>query len=131
MENIKKLKMKYYRSIIFCVTIFILIQCQSQKKVEYELPEAMLPHVKTMYAVQCDKGKILYDINCAKCHNTKVKGKQVIPDFRPEQLVGYALRVKNAAHEKNMPDTLVTEEELGIIMVFLSYKKKNEPIAKK
>jgi mono/diheme cytochrome c family protein len=125
------MKMKYYRLSVFCIVIFSLIQCQSQKKVEYELPEAMLPQVKTMYAVQCDKGKVLYDLNCARCHNTTVKGRQVIPDFKPEQLVGYALRVKNAQHEMSMPDTLVTEEELGIIMIFLSYKKKNVITAKK
>ena len=126
MVNIKDVRMKTVKFIIFSIIVFILVKCQSQKKVEYELPEAMLPHVKTMYAVQCDKGKILYDINCARCHNTNVKGKQIIPDFKPEQLVGYALRVKNAQHEKNMPDTLVSEEELGIIMIFLSYKKKNK-----
>jgi hypothetical protein len=27
-----------------------------------------------------------------------------------------------------MPDTLVTEEELGIIMTFLNFKKKNNTI---
>jgi len=52
----------------------------------------------------------------------------VIPDFKPEQLTGYTLRVANAQHEKNMPDTLVTEEELSIIMTFLGYKKKNTPL---
>lgn len=107
------------------------MQCQAQKKAEYELPDAMLPHVKVFYAQQCEKGKILYDLNCAGCHNTKVKGKTIIPDFKQEQLTGYTLRVQNAQHEKNMPDSLVTEEELGIIMVFLNYKKKNTATAGK
>ncbi len=128
MENIKRNKMKYKKLFFLCIIVFILIQCQSQKKLAYEFPEAMLPHVKNMYTPICDKGKILYDLNCAKCHNTKVKGKQIIPDFNPEQLTGYTLRVANALHEKNMPDTLVTEEELGIIMTFLNFKKKNNPI---
>ncbi|MBA3681443.1 MAG: hypothetical protein H0W73_09805 [Bacteroidetes bacterium] len=117
--------MKTVIILIFCFAILVLVRCQSRKKVDYELPEAMLPHVKTFFTGQCDKGKILYDLNCAGCHNTRVKGKQIIPDFNPEQLTGYTLRVQNAQHEKNMPDTLVTEEELGIIMTFLVYKKKN------
>lgn len=102
-----------------------LIACTAQKELAYELPAEMLPHVKVEYDKRCAKGKILYDMNCARCHNTKVKRKEIIPDFKPEQLTGYTLRVSNAQHESSMPDTLVTEEELGIIMTFLNYKKKN------
>lgn len=120
--------MKYIKLLSGFIAIFILIQCRSQKKIQYELPEAMLPHVKVFYGAQCEKGQALYYLSCAKCHNTKIKGKEVIPDFKPEQLTGYTLRVANAQHETNMPDTLVTEEELGIIMTFLGYKKKNNPL---
>ncbi len=118
--------MKYLKIIYLLFVAVILQQCHSQKELVYEFPEAMLPHVKVMFAERCEKGKILYDLTCAKCHNSKVKGKIIIPDFKPEQLTGYTLRVQNAQHETNMPDTLVTEEELGIIMTFLSYKKKNK-----
>ena len=127
-ENIKLMKTTYKKIFLLWIIAFVLVQCNSQKNIAYELPEAMLPHVKTMYTPICDKGKILYDLNCAKCHNTKLKGKQIIPDFKPEQLTGYTLRVANAQHEKNMPDSLVTEEELGIIMTFLNFKKKYTPI---
>jgi len=54
----------------------------------------------------------------------------IVPDFKPEQLRGYELRVANKLHETNMPDSLVSEEELGIIMTFLTYKKKNKLPAK-
>ncbi|GAL86194.1 hypothetical protein CHU_3117 [Sporocytophaga myxococcoides] len=100
-------------------------QCVTRNNVSYNLPEAMLPHVKQEYLSRCEKGKILYDINCAGCHNTKVKGKIVIPDFTPEQLKGYELRITNARHSETLTDTTVTEEELGIIMTFLTYKKKS------
>ncbi len=100
-------------------------QCVTPNNVTYHLPEAMLPHVKKEYLSRCEKGKILYDINCAGCHNTKVKGRIVIPDFTPEQLKGYELRVTNARHLESLTDTSVSEEELGVIMTFLTYKKKN------
>lgn len=105
--------------------LLILTMCTAKRKVAYELPDAMLPHVKVQYAQQCEKGQILYDLNCAKCHSTKVKGKLIIPDFKEEQLKGYELRITNARHESSLPDSLVTEEELGLIMTFLRYKKKN------
>ncbi len=101
--------------------------CTANKEPAYILPAEMLPHVKVEYDKRCAKGKILYDLNCAKCHNSKKGRKEIIPDFKPEQLTGYTLRVANALHEKNMPDTIVSEEELGIIMTFLNYKKRNSP----
>jgi hypothetical protein len=116
---------------IILLGFVVLLACTAQKEPAYELPDAMLPHVKVEYAKRCEKGKILYDITCSRCHTVKKGRKEIIPDFKPEQLTGYTLRVSNALHEKNMPDTLVTEEELGIIMTFLEYKKKNVAAAKK
>jgi hypothetical protein len=115
---------------IIGAAVFI-IACQAQKKAQYEFPEGMLPHVREEYAKRCDQGQILYNINCGKCHNTRVNGRTVIPDFNPEQLTGYTLRVSNANHESSMPDSLVSEEELVIIMTFLNYKKKNPPAREK
>ena len=116
---------------VFVFGVILLFACTAQKDPGFELPDAMLPHVKVEYTKRCEQGKILYKISCARCHNTKKGRKEIIPDFKPEQLSGYTLRVSNAQHEKNMPDTLVTEEELGIIMTFLAYKKKNTITAKK
>ncbi len=99
--------------------------CVAQREPLYELPADMLPSLKVLYTKHCEKGKILYDINCGGCHNTKKGRKEIIPDFQPGQLAGYSLRVSNAKHGKNLPDSLVTEEELAIIMIFLSYKRKN------
>jgi hypothetical protein len=113
------------RSIIIFTSITILTACLTGKKTQYELPEAMLPPVKEEYKKRCDKGLALYRINCGRCHSTKKHGREIIPDFKPEALTGYALRISNVQHETNMPDTLVTEEEIGIIMTFLTYKKKN------
>ena len=126
MANTSIESMKQFISISL-LTVLVAVACNVQKNVEYDFPTAMLPHVKTEYQKICDKGQALYKINCAKCHNIKVKSRQLIPDFKPEALKGYELRVSNAQHESSMPDTLVTAEELGIIMTFLSYKKKNNP----
>ncbi len=117
--------MKMDKKMSIWLTGLALVACTAQKEIAWELPAEMLPHVKEEYTKRCEKGKILYDMNCARCHNTKVRRREIIPDFKPEQLTGYTLRVSNAQHEKNMPDSMVTEEELGIIMTFLNYKKKN------
>jgi hypothetical protein len=111
--------------VFFLTGVFCLPACSSQTKVTYDFPAAMAEQVRTAFTKVCDKGKILYDINCAGCHNIKKRGKQIIPDFTPEQLKGYELRVSNAQHEESMPDEKVTAEELSLISTFLLYKKKS------
>ncbi len=116
--------MKKYSMIGMGLALFVA--CTSQKKVGYDFPPAMSANIKMQFTEQCEKGRFLYSKNCARCHNTIVKGKTIIPDFSEEKLVGYAIRNANKKHELNMPDTLVTAEELGLIMTFLTYKKKND-----
>jgi len=95
----------------------------AQNKVESDFPKEMLPHVKVEYMKQFEKGQILWNINCAKCHNKKVGRKEIVPNFSEGQLIGYELRVLNPEHEDGIPETTVSAEELGLIMVFLRYKK--------
>ncbi len=116
--------MKMKISFCFCIGLIVILSCCAvQKKVEYEFPVEMLPHVKEAYKLQCDKGQILYNINCASCHTQKKGRKLILPTFKESQLKGYELRVANAKHESSLPDEKVSEEELALIMSFLRYKK--------
>ena len=53
-----------------------------------------------------------------------IKGKDVVPDFTQQQLQGYEMRIANPEHEVTLSDDKLTQEELGLIVTFLSYKKK-------
>lgn len=97
-----------------------------KNKISAAFPAEMSEAVRADYQKQWDKGRILWDMNCARCHNTKDRRREIIPDFRPEQLIGYELRVKNAQHDTGIAEERVSTEELGLIMTFLSYKKKNK-----
>ena len=91
----------------------------------YAFPDAMAQPVRDQFLVLCEKGRILYDINCAKCHNTQEGNKTIIPDFTIEQLGAYSIRVANQKHEMNVSEENVSAEELALITTYLTYKKKN------
>lgn len=51
--------------------MLVLEQCAMNKKVQYDFPAAMSDYVRADFTKQCDKGRVLYSLNCAKCHNKK------------------------------------------------------------
>lgn len=114
-------KMNLKNSHILGFLILVAAACASKKKMTYEFPAVMKENVKAEFLRQCEKGAVLYDINCAKCHN---KGRK-IPDFTPAQIYGYEIRLSNKQHESSIMPETVTTEELGYILSFLSYKKKS------
>lgn len=97
-----------------------------KKKETYVFPDAMAQPIRDEFTKLCDKGKILYEINCQKCHTTYEKGRKIVPDFTEEQLGAYSIRVANAKHEDNVSESNVSAEELALITTYLSYKKKNK-----
>lgn len=117
--------MKYAITLMLTAAAFYVSVGGQKNKIEYNFPSAMPEHVKASYLELCEKGRALYEVNCAQCHSKTEKRKTIIPDFTQEQLIGYELRVKNPKHESSIPETTVTAEELSLITTFLTYKKRN------
>lgn len=117
----------YLRSfiILFCIAFFI-DACTAQKKITYEFPDAMSEPVQAEYTRLCEKGRVLYEINCASCHTKRVKGKMILPEFTQEQLGAYSIRIANATHEEKVSEERVSAEELTLITYFLTYSKKTK-----
>lgn len=117
------LKISFLSIILFAC--YFNCSAQKDKEVDYEFPSFMKPEIKEFYMKEFEKGKILYNLNCATCHNFKVKKKVYVPDFSINELTSYEIRMKNAEHETNMSEVRVTTEELGYIITYLTYKKKS------
>ena len=110
---------------------FFIIACASQKQVDYVLPVGMNPEITNVFLERFNKGKALYKIVCADCHNKKVNGKTIVPDFTPLQLDTYMhnFRQKNKEHSERLTVNSLSENELDYVIYYLTYKKKN-PVKK-
>lgn len=116
------MKIVLYLSVI----IAIVSGCKTNKSVGIELPELMADSLKKVTKVQCETGLALYRENCSRCHTDTVKGREVIPDFSSDQLSNYEFRFANRKHEEQLSEAKLTQDELVLIITFLSYKKKNK-----
>jgi len=115
------------RKVTVAVAIFIgcALTCEAQKsKAEYTFPEDIADTARKTFVKNFNQGKVLYGLSCATCHNKKVDGKDVIPDFSLPQLLDYEMRMYEQ-HEGKMDDRHVSDAELEKIIVFLRYKKKS------
>ncbi len=120
-QELKKSIKQPFGLFVICALILVPLACH-QQKILFELPTAMKEEVKTEYRQMCEKGALLYTTHCGGCHDKGSGRKRVIPDFTPEQIKGYEIRVLNKLHESAMPDSLLSADELVLISTFLMYK---------
>ncbi len=125
--------MKYITGIlVFLLVIGCLPACVTQPKTQfYDFPSDIAEEAKTANRKMLEKGRVLYNINCAKCHNKKINGRIIIPDFTQDQLDSYIIRIKNEVHINSIPETRVTTQEMEAIQYFFTYKKPALPVTEK
>ncbi len=115
--------------LLLFVAVVGLYACATQPKIQYyDFPDDIAEEAKIENRKMIEKGRILYNINCAKCHDKKEKGKIVLPDFTHAQLDAYTIRLKNESHVSALPDNRITPEELEAIQYFFAYKKPGKTV---
>lgn len=106
---------------IICCT---LMQCSSQKKVEYNIPPTVSNEYKIALQERLDKGKDLYKIYCSDCHGIFSKGKDSIPNFSLQQIDNYnALFVKQDVKSHAVARKL-SQEQIDYILTFLRLRRR-------
>jgi mono/diheme cytochrome c family protein len=113
--------MKY---LLFLCFFFLATSCMLTKEPAYEIPPGLAEADKKEFIERFKKGSVLYNMNCAKCHNKTIKGKVVEPQFTIGQLENYELRVKNPEHVENLSPKKVSPEDLREVIYYLRNKKK-------
>ncbi len=117
--------MKKKAVLTFIFISMLIFACSTSKKQAYLFPTEMSPAIQSSYQDICEKGKVLYNLHCANCHNKKKWGTDIIPDFTFEQLDAYLIRAANERHDSDLTEEKVSAEELGMVITYLTYKPKS------
>jgi mono/diheme cytochrome c family protein len=113
----------YTISLSFC-GILLFQQCNSEKKVQYDIPEHVTKINRELLIAKADKGKILYQLHCSDCHGIFAKGRDGIPNFTKIQIDNYhtaaliGIDAMNHAVAKKM-----SAEQIDQIVTFLRIRK--------
>lgn len=121
--------MRLFVSFIFLCVVSFSAGAQQESKVLYthNFPPIIKGDLKDQFIKLYEKGRVLYQINCSKCHNVKEDGVERMPEFTKQDLQKYELRVLNPEHEDELKETRVRAEELYQILLFLTYSIKVDP----
>ena len=117
--------MKYIFLFFVNLIIGFFSHCCAQKKEAFAYPDDIVnsDSVKKAFVKHFKQGQVLYNISCGQCHNKKINGKEIIPDFALPQLMDYEMRMY-AQHEDKLDDKHVRDDEMAKIVLFLRYKTK-------
>ncbi len=93
--------------------------CAYPKEGEYLVPRDYVVKDRKDYISQFKIGRLVYEENCAKCHNKEIDGKIYEPRFVAAQLESYIIRVKPPAHRGNLPATALSDDEIKKVILYL------------
>jgi Cytochrome C oxidase, cbb3-type, subunit III len=114
--------MKLFYTTILIIICTCLVQCKTQK-IEYNIPSHVSAQNRAIFLERCEKGRILFKINCSGCHGIFTKGKDGVPNFTKDEIDNYRAVVLIARDQKNHAVAAkMSPEQIDHIITFLSLR---------
>jgi mono/diheme cytochrome c family protein len=108
--------------VIFCAAL--LTHCKTRQKIEYNIPKEIPEATRAIFLERCEKGKILFKINCSGCHGIFTKGKDGVTNFTKDQIDSYRAVAQIGNDKKNHAVAAkMSAQQLDYILTFLSLRK--------
>ena len=101
----------------------LLFYCKPQKEVEYDIPSHYTPQARENAIDWFEKGKVLYRMNCAKCHGIYDRGKDSVPNFTKTQIDNYNAMYIKGDTSNHAVAVKMSSEQLYYVLTFLRLRK--------
>ena len=119
--------MKKGKALIFIVAAVILTGCLLHKKTQYNYPEGIPGEEKVKLHAFLEKGRKLYEMNCAKCHDSTGKST---PDFSVQQIDNYTAATLKRDPKIHAVAANMDPEQLFAVFSYLRLRKKSNHASK-
>jgi cytochrome c len=106
------------KHLILLLVALVMVNCHTQKKLEFEPPIGATPEVIKIYEDQFKKGKALYKIHCAECHGIYTNGKDSMPNFTDSQIHVYSVNVLGKSDNHGIMKKM-SVEQFNYVLNFL------------
>lgn len=117
------MSLKYLSAISGFLFCWFFVQCTGQKKTEYDIPAHYGQQARENAIDWFEKGKILYKINCSRCHGIYERGKDSVPNFTKTQIDNYnAMYIKGDPKNHSVAAKL-SQEQLYYVLTFLRLRR--------
>ena len=113
---------RYFLPVIAC--LFMLARCATtQQTFEYNINPNLTGQPRQDLLDQLDQGRVLYKLNCSKCHGIFTKGKNKIPNFTKIQVELYRARFAARDSINHAFAQKMTPEDVNATLYFLLLRK--------
>ena len=116
--------MKFCKIIIVIICAIALIECTAHKKIEYNVPKSLPPEIRAIFLERCEKGRILFKLNCSGCHGIFTRGRDGVPNFTKDQIKSYsAVALIGRDSTNHAVAKKMSPQQIDYIVQFLSLRK--------
>ena len=113
---------RYFLCLI--ISGILLTDCATHRKIKYNIPEDIKGNKREELLATLEKGRKLYEANCAACHGIFTKGKDGIPNFTDQQFDNYAAYAIKRDPTNHAVAANMSPEQLHEVIMFLKARKR-------
>ena len=115
-------------ALLLVFTTILLTDCAVHRKSVYVYPEGTSKTNENQIFEVCEKGRILYELHCSKCHGMFTRKKDGFPNFDARQINSYIAKALTRDPKNHAAAANMDQDQLNEIFMFLHFRKRLRPV---